>query len=98
MIKTLCLLVFGLIFLFGKKIGKGSHAIAAVYLILQLYALAAVIRFRIPTVDIVLLLLFIGAYLLGVKSTGESILQVEKVSEASRQQQQTQKQLSIYEQ
>lgn len=98
-IRLVCLAILGISSLNNKKLGKISIAVAIVYVVITIYSLASVIRYYFPTIDILIFVIFIAAYVMAMTTKNGSVFNVkDTVSEAAKVQFQAEKQTLIYEQ
>jgi len=98
-VRLACPLILGIASFNNKKLGKISIAAAIVYVVITLYNLAGSIRYSFPTVDFLLLIVFIAAYVIAMKAKNGSVFDVkDTASEAAKKQYQAEKQVSVYDQ
>lgn len=98
-VRLACLLILGINSFNNKKLGKLSIAAAIIYVVITLYNLAGAIRYRFPTVGLLLLVIFIAAFVLAMKAKNGTVFDVkDTASEAAKTQYQAEKQTSVYDQ
>ena len=98
-IRAVCLLILAISLFHGKQIGGFTKFVAVIYAVIELFVMAENLRFGFNFLQILLLALFVGTFLMAVKTeSGHLIDTTDTTSQAAMVVQQGAKQEEIYDQ